>query len=129
MSNSGFVLVLLTAAMTMGANLLLRAGIDAAGGFSGGSILEFADAILRLFLQPLFVAGFTAYFLASLIWFRVVATEPLSLAYPVLVSLTFTLVTAGAVILFNEPLTLRKVAGLTIILAGILVISMEGSAT
>ena len=58
-------------------------------------------------------------------WFRVVATEPLSVAYPVLVSCTFTLVTAGAVIVFSEPLTLRQMLGLAVILAGIALISIQ----
>ena len=88
MSHIGFLLVLLAAAMTMGANLMLRAGIDAAGGFAPGGALELVNALV-LFLQPLFAIGFIAYLLASVVWFRVVATEPLSLAYPILVSLTF----------------------------------------
>ena len=127
MSATGIVLVLLTALLTMGANLMLRAGIDSAGGFSAGGPLELAQGILSLFLQPVFTAGFITYFLASVVWFRVVATEPLSLAYPVLVSLTFSLVTAGAVVLFQEPITVRKVVGLAVILAGIVIVSHGGS--
>jgi multidrug transporter EmrE-like cation transporter len=129
MSTTGFFLVFVAAAMTMGANLMLRAGIDAAGGFSAGTALELVMAMVRLFLQPWFTTGFIVYFLASVIWFRVVATEPLSLAYPLLVSLTFSLVTAGAVVMFNEPLTLRKVVGLAVILAGILLVSLEKGTT
>lgn len=109
----------------MAANLMLRAGIDAAGGFAFGGVVELAIAVAKLFLQPLFAIGFVAYFLASLVWFRVIATEPLSLAYPILVSLTFTLVTAGAVVFFNESLSVQKVIGLAIILLGIAIISLE----
>ena len=90
---------------------------------------EVVHALIALFMQPLFSLGFATYFLASVIWFRVVATEPLSLAYPILVSLTFTLVTAGAVLLFSEPLSLRKVVGLAVILAGIAIVSLEKGAT
>ena len=125
MSGGGFALVLLSAAMTMGANLMLRAGIDAAGGFAPAGILDVVSALMKLFLQPLFSAGFLAYFLASVVWFRVVATEPLSVAYPILVSLTFGLVTAGAVVIFHEPVSTRKVLGLAVILAGIAILSME----
>ena len=96
--------MVLSAALTMAANLLLRAGIDGAGGFAAGSPAEAIAALVRLFAQLRFVAGFALYFLASVVWFRVVATEPLSVAYPILVSCTFVLVTAGAVILFGEPL-------------------------
>ena len=113
----------------MAANLMLRAGIDAAGGFVLGGAVAILQALLKLFMQPLFSIGFVTYFLASVVWFRVVATEPLSLAYPVLVSLTFTLVTAGAVLIFSEPISLRKVVGLAVILIGILITAMEKSVT
>lgn len=126
MSPRGLALVVLSAALTMAANLLIRAGIDAAGGFAAGSPAEAIAALLRLFAQVRFVAGFVLYFLASVVWFRVVATEPLSVAYPILVSCTFVLVTAGAVILFREPLGLRQVLGLAIILAGIVLVSSSG---
>jgi multidrug transporter EmrE-like cation transporter len=129
MSATGFLLVLSTAALTMIANLLLRAGIDAAGGFLLGGAMEILRALVALFTQPLFALGFAIYFLASVVWFRVVATEPLSLAYPILVSLTFILVTAGAVFFFSEPLSLRKVVGLAVILAGIAIVSLEKGVT
>jgi multidrug transporter EmrE-like cation transporter len=125
MSPTGLLLVLLTAALTMAANLMLRAGVDAAGGFALGGATQILHALVKLFMQPLFALGFGIYFLASVVWFRVVATEPLSVAYPALVSLTFTLVTGGAVFLFGEPLSLRKVIGLAVILTGIVIVSLE----
>ena len=128
MSTTGLILVTVTAAMTMAANLMLRAGIDAAGGFAPRGVADLVFAALGLFLQPLFTAGFVAYFLASVIWFRVVATEPLSLAYPILVSLTFSLVTAGAVAIFHESLSTQKVVGLVTILAGIVIICVDRGA-
>jgi drug/metabolite transporter (DMT)-like permease len=42
-----------------------------------------------------------------------------------LVSLTFIMVTAGAILLFGEPFSLRKVVGLAIILTGIAIVSLE----
>lgn len=125
MSFTGLILVLVTAAMTMAANLMLRAGIDAAGGFAPGGPMEVVVGVLKLFLQPFFTIGFIVYFLGSVVWFRVVATEPLSIAYPLLVSLTFSLVTAGAVVFFHESLSIQKVVGLATILAGIVIISIE----
>jgi multidrug transporter EmrE-like cation transporter len=129
MSAHGLLFVLLTAALTVVANLLLRTGIFAAGGFAAGSAGEAVSALVRLFLEPRFTAGFLLYFLASVVWFRVVATEPLSLAYPLLVSCTFTLVTGGAAILFGEALTRRQLVGLAVILAGILIVSIQKGAT
>jgi multidrug transporter EmrE-like cation transporter len=125
MSATGLLLVLVTAALTMVANLLLRSGIDAAGGFTLGGFAATVAALLKLFMQPKFLVGFVLYFMASVVWFRVVATEPLSVAYPLLVSCTFTLVTAGAVVVFSEPLSARQVLGLVVILAGIALISVQ----
>jgi undecaprenyl phosphate-alpha-L-ara4N flippase subunit ArnE len=125
MSKTGFVLVLFTACLTMAANLMLRAGINAAGGFTVGSFSQILRGLVALFMQPLFALGFVIYFLASVVWFRVVATEALSVAYPILVSLTFVLVTAGAVFLFSEPLSVRKAVGLAVIAAGIAIVSLE----
>ncbi len=42
-------------------------------------------------MEPRFLIGFILYFAASVVWFRVVATERLSVAYPLLVSCTLTL--------------------------------------
>jgi multidrug transporter EmrE-like cation transporter len=125
MSTTGLLLVIVTAALTMFANLLLRAGIDAAGGFALGGVATTLASLLKLFTQPKFLVGFVLYFMASVVWFRVVATEPLSVAYPLLVSCTFTLVTAGAVIVFSEPMSARQILGLLVILAGIALISVQ----
>jgi multidrug transporter EmrE-like cation transporter len=111
----------------MAANLLLRSGIIAAGGFAFGGLAATVRGLVVLFMEPRFLIGFILYFAASVVWFRVVATERLSVAYPLLVSCTFTLVTAGAVVAFGESLTRRQVLGLAVILAGIALISIEKS--
>jgi multidrug transporter EmrE-like cation transporter len=114
--------VLLTAGLTVVANLLLRTGVIRAGAM-GGNLTELPSVLLRLASQPLFVIGFIAYGSASLVWFRVIATEPLSTAYPVLVSLTFLLVTLSATILFQEAVSIRKLCGLGVVLIGILMLT------
>jgi multidrug transporter EmrE-like cation transporter len=121
MTLRGFSLTLLCALMTMVSNLMIRAGVDRAGGFPA-RISEVPAALLNLAHQPIFDIGFILYGLTALIWFRVVASEPLSSAYPLLVSLTFLLVTLGAVFFFHETLTWQKVVGLAIILLGIFII-------
>src|SRR6266850_5805918 len=112
MSSAGFLFVFLAAVLSSGANLVMRAGIDSAGGFSPGTPAEVLAALVRLFLQPLFLAGFIAYLLGNISWFRAIASEPLSIAYPTLVSLSFFLLTGGAALFLGEPITLRKLIGL-----------------
>ncbi|MBN1269868.1 MAG: hypothetical protein JXB04_09785 [Kiritimatiellae bacterium] len=122
MTTTGLVLVLIAAGMTVAANLLMRTGIVKAGGFPAELVLM-PRALLRLLRQPTFVTGGFLYVSASLVWFRVIATEPLSTAYPLLVSLAFIFVTLGAVILFGESCGARKTIGLVVILVGIFLVS------
>lgn len=122
MTMRGWSLVLLSALLTVGANLLLRTGIQRANAFAG-NLAQLPHELLRLAGQPLFDLGFILYAGAALVWFRVVAKEPLSTAYPLLVSITFLLVTLSAAALFHEPMTWRKLVGLGVVLAGILLIS------
>lgn len=128
MSRLGLVLLVISAGMTTAANLLLRAGIDRAGGFKPESAIAVVYGFIRLLLEPLFSAGFILYFLAALVWFRVVGYEPLSTAYPVLVGFVFVMVSLGAVVVFREPISVRKVIGLLVILAGIAIASTGGAA-
>lgn len=118
MTHRGLILVLISALLTVAANLLLRQGVTAAGGFSL-SIGGLGRGIIHLLRQPLFDAGVFLYGLASLVWFSVISTEDLSSSYPLLVSLTFLFVTLGAVAFFGETLSIRKLVGLLMILAGI----------
>lgn len=121
MSFQGVSYVVLAALLTVISNLMLRAGVLRAGGFNL-SLSTFLRDLARLVQQPLAVIGVICYGLAALVWFRVISTENLNSSYPVLVGLTFTLVTAGA-LLFHEPLTWQKCLGLVLIFAGILVVA------
>lgn len=122
MTIRGLSLVFLSVLLTVAANLMLRAGVDRAGGFPAQLQLMF-NTIARLMSQPLFDFGILLYAVASLVWFHVISTEILSIAYPLLVSLTFTFVTLGAIVIFGETLTLPKVVGMLIILIGIMIVS------
>jgi multidrug transporter EmrE-like cation transporter len=122
MTTQGITLVLTSAGLTAAANLMMRRGVLNAGGLSLAPA-QFRSSLLALAHQPLFVAGVVLYGLAALIWFRVLSVEPLSTSYPVLVALTFLLVTGGAAVFFHESLAIQKVAGIGIILLGIVLVS------
>ena len=122
MRTGGWGLVLLSAGITVVANLVLRAGLDRAGGFPA-RLPDVPMGLVRLARQPLFDAGGVLYVLAMLVWFRVIATQPLSVAYPIVMSLNFILVTLGAVLLFRESFSAAKLIGLVVVLAGILIVN------
>ncbi len=60
MTTRGWVLLTLSAGLTLAANLLLRIGLERAGGFAE-SLVEISTAVLRLVHQPLFDLGFIIY--------------------------------------------------------------------
>lgn len=122
MSMRGLVLIIIAALMTASGNLLMREGVGRAGGLSLTPSI-FLHEMRNLLLQPWFDAGVILYGLASIIWFAIVSTEDLSSSYPLLVSITFILVTVGATTLFREPLPWQKVLGIAIILGGIVTVS------
>jgi len=122
MSLQGLALIVIAAGMTVAGNLMMREGVVRAGGVEL-SIRILGVEMMKLMRQPLLVGGLAIYALASLVWFRVISTENLNSSYPILVSLTFLFVTAGATVFFHEPLTLQKTIGLLIILSGIVVVA------
>jgi multidrug transporter EmrE-like cation transporter len=122
MTIRGLTLVIIAAGMMASSSLMLRAGIDRAGGLGNhpGRILE---DILNLLRQPIFLIGVLLYASGTLVWMRVISSEPLSLGYPVLVSVSFVTITLGAAFFFKEPLSIIKVIGMVVILVGVLVVS------
>jgi multidrug transporter EmrE-like cation transporter len=118
MTQTGLLLVAIAAILSAGANILLRVGVLRAGGL-GASARGYAADLLALLHDPLFMSGAALYALAALVWFRVISTEYLSVAYVVLVASTFILVAAGGRVFLHEPLTLQHTIGLAVILIGI----------
>jgi multidrug transporter EmrE-like cation transporter len=76
--------------------------------------------LLRLVFNPWVLSGLAAAFLASLAWMAAMTKLDLSHAYPFM-SLAFVLVLFLSVFFFNEPLTWPKIAGMALIVGGILV--------
>jgi multidrug transporter EmrE-like cation transporter len=124
MSSSGWILTLISAGLAVSANLLLRIGVEKAGGI-GGELSTLFTAFLNLLKQPAFNSGILMYAFATLVWVRIISIEPLSVAYPLLVSITFLLVTFGAAVFLKETVTISKVIGLLLIISGILLLSQN----
>jgi multidrug transporter EmrE-like cation transporter len=77
--------------------------------------------LLSMFLRPWILTGFAAAFLASLAWMAAMTKFKLSEAYP-FTSLAFVLVMLLSYAFFGEELTLNKVIGTSLVIAGLLVI-------
>ena len=92
-------------------------------GKAGALPATFADRIpfyTRLILNPWILSGIFAGFLALLCWLAAMTKFDLSYAYP-FVSLAFVLVLILSALLFHEPVTVAKILGVLLIIAGIVV--------
>lgn len=80
--------------------------------------------VLRLLLNPWILSALAAAFLAAVCWIGAMTRLELSEAYPYM-ALNFILVTFLAAWLFAEPVTWPKVAGLALIVLGLVVGSLK----
>jgi multidrug transporter EmrE-like cation transporter len=79
-----------------------------------------AMVLARLLLNPWILSCVVAALLAFFCWIAALTRFELTYAYP-FVSITFALVLVLSALFFNEPLTLRKVLGVALIVIGVAV--------
>ena len=75
--------------------------------------------MLQVARAPALWVALILYAAATVLWVRILATTPLSRAYPFM-ALAFVLVPAAGYFLFREPITLRLACGTGLIVAGVL---------
>ena len=75
--------------------------------------------LLNALLDPFVLSAFAAAFIASLFWMTAMTKYDVSFAYPFM-SLAFVGVLIFGAVFFNEPLTIGKIVGLALIVAGII---------
>lgn len=119
-SMQGILLIVVAATMMSFGSLGLKGAIDAIGGF-GGSISTLHRDIFALIIHPIFIIGIILYGGGTLVWMRVISTEPLSIGYPILMSVAFITVSIGAAYFFKEAITIAKVVGMAIIVIGVVI--------
>ncbi len=118
MTANGFLFLLIAGLMTAVGNLLLRHGATTLPPFQFN--LVFLTQVLQ---NAYFVGGVFLYGAALLPWMNVIAKNDLSISYPMLVGLTFLLVTGGAFYFFDEGFSFQKILGILIIATGILLVA------
>ena len=112
-----YVYVFLTILLTVYGQLIIKWQVAGAGVFPA----EPGDKLLflaRLLLNPWIISALAAALAAAIAWMAAMTKLDLSHAYP-FTSLAFVLVVLCSAWLFHEPLTVSKMAGLALIVAGI----------
>jgi drug/metabolite transporter (DMT)-like permease len=76
------------------------------------------------FVNPWLAGGLGLYVLGALLWIAALAKAPLTLVYPY-TALTFVIVYVGGASLFGEAVPGRALAGVGLVLGGLLLINLR----
>lgn len=114
-------LILFTVLTNAAAQIMLKKGMIAVGGFGsgGGSAIDF---LLKTFLNPFVFAGLCIFVVSMVSHLVVLSKVELSFAYPFL-SLAYVVVAAYAFFVFHEDVSLARMGGIALICAGTLLIA------
>lgn len=116
-----YTYIALTIGFTVYGQLILKWRIRGFGPLPADTIDKLKFLVSLLF-DPAIFSGFAAAFLASLAWMAAMTRFELSHAYPFM-SLNFAAVLLLSGWLLNEPITLQKLSGISLIVLGTIVAS------
>jgi small multidrug resistance pump len=103
------------------ANILLKLGMKNAGSLAGLGIVRMVTiAVTNVYVW----LGLASFGIAFILYSVVLSRMKLSIAYPIMTSCGYVIVVGAALLLFGEQLSLMKIGGIALIVAGIWVISM-----
>ena len=109
--------IMATLLLTVYGQLIIKWRMNLLGSFPATFRLQLLY-LGKALLDPYVISSFVAAFLASLTWMAALTKFDLSHAYPFM-SLSFVLVLICSYLLFNEPITLNKIVGIILIIAGV----------
>ena len=115
------VFIVIAALLAVCGNLTLKKGMNALGSFDLVSHKLFTE-LLRIYINPLIIAGLVFYVLSTVFWLKVLSQEDVSKAVPILTGINFTFIGLGSLYLFHEHFPIMKIAGIAVIFAGIFLV-------
>lgn len=116
-----FLYILATVLFTVYGQLVVKWQVTRAGPYPLATS-ERLSFLLKLLVNPWIISGVAAGFLALLCWMIAMTRFDLSYAYPFM-SLAFVFVLILSAIFFHETVTMAKMSGILLIIAGIIIAS------
>jgi multidrug transporter EmrE-like cation transporter len=114
-----WVYVAATILLTVYGQLVVKWQVGQAGAFPEG-VSDKVTFLVRLVVNPWVISVLLAAFLAALSWMAAMTQLDLSRAYP-FIGLSFVLVLLLSGVFFGETITLTKMLGASLIVAGLVV--------
>lgn len=121
MSLISFGLIFAGVMLNVAAQLMIKAGTNSIGyfEFSRSNVLPIG---VRLATEPHIIGAIVCYALSVVIWTLALSRVQVSVAYPLL-SMGYVVNAVAAWWLFNESINPAKVAGISVIILGVVIIS------
>lgn len=79
-------------------------------------------SLLRL---PIFWLSLSAFIAANVLWLHILSVQPMSVAFPLQVSLVLVMTTFVSVTMFSEPISPSGILGMILIIVGIVLVSRQ----
>src|SRR4051794_14009743 len=116
---TGALAIAATIILTVYGQLIVKWRVGEAGALPSGTG-DRAEYLLRLFVSPWMLTAWAGGAVAAVCWVYALPKFDLSRAFPFM-SATFVLVLIGSSVFFQEHLSSLKIAGLALIVAGLVV--------
>ena len=120
MNLTSFALILTGVLLNAAAQLLLKAGTNTIGHFQF-EVAQIVPIGLRVASSPPILGGLCCYAVSVVVWILALSRVPVSQAYPML-SIGYVVNAAAAWWLFDEALAPGKLAGIALIVAGVILV-------
>lgn len=119
----GYVYVAITVLMGVASQFLIKWQVNAAGAAPADVVgkLQFLGGLM---FKPWVIVAIGSAFGATLFWMLAMTKLHLSQAYP-FTAAQFVIVVFGSAWLFSEPLTIQRVIGVFLIVAGVILTGWE----
>ena len=116
------IAVLPTIMLTAYSQLIIKWRVATLAATSAQS-LGFSERTFAYLVDPFIISAYAFALLSSVAWFFVCERHPVSIAFPVYVGVLFSIVTVGSAVLLKETISIQHLAGLLLILVGVVVVS------
>jgi multidrug transporter EmrE-like cation transporter len=118
----GIFINLSCAALAVIANALLKQALHGRIAWKGSVLTLFTDAF-GLLRYPLVWLGAASFVAANVLWLFILATQRMSVAYPLQLSLVFLFATLASILVFSEKVTVPGMLGLALVVSGVVLVS------
>ncbi len=122
MNKASLLAILLSVALGVGAQLLLKAGVSTAAVTQALSADQRTGVFVAFAMSPLVWLGLFVYGTSAMVWLLVLARVDVGLAYP-FVGLGFVVTMLLGWMLYGEDLSIARVLGALLIVSGVVVLA------